>query len=154
MRRRNRKNGGRRRGARNTFQRVSRAEDSGIIGSGASSTVRKIKLESDCQMLGNKRMIEVSKAVDIPHHTSWSMEDLEKRTKEFLGPTTDLMNRPIVFKNLFDGTAIAEPKELGALMEFAVLADSSPSTTTGFADERMEMTLAFSATVRAKANGA
>jgi hypothetical protein len=104
-------------------------------------------------MLGNERMIEASKAVDIPHHTSWSMEDLEKITKEFLGPTTDLMNRPIVFKDLLDGTAIAEPKELGAPKEFAVLADS-PSTTTGFADERMEMTLAFSATARAKVNGA
>jgi hypothetical protein len=78
---------------------------------------------------------------------------LEKITKEFLGPTTDLMNRPIVFKNLLDGTAIAEPKELVAPKEFAVLADS-PSTTTGFADERMEMTLAFGATARAKANGA
>jgi hypothetical protein len=65
---------------------AARVEDSGIIGSGASSTVRKIKLESDCQMLGNERMIEASEAVGIPHHTSWSMEDFGKNNQGVLGP--------------------------------------------------------------------
>jgi hypothetical protein len=140
------------RGARDTFQRIIRVKDSGVVGSRSSSTVGEIELESDCQMLGDERMIEASKAVNIPHHASRPMKDLEEVTKEFLGPTTDLMDGSVVFENFFDGAAIAKPKELRTPQKFAILADS-PATAGGLADERMEMTFALGATARAKANG-
>jgi hypothetical protein len=44
------------------------------------------------------------------------------------------MNGPVIFQNLFDGGAIAEPKELGAPKKFAVLADS-PTPTASFTDK-------------------
>jgi hypothetical protein len=110
-------------------------------------------LESDFQVLGDERMVEASKAVNILHHASWAMKDLEEVTKEFLGPPTDLVDRSIILQDLLDCAAVAKPKELRAPKEFAILANS-PATTSGFADERMEMTLAFGTTARAKANGA
>jgi hypothetical protein len=62
------------------------------------------------------------------------MKDLEKVTEKFLSPATDLVNGAVVFQDLFDGAAVAEPKEFGTPQEFAILADG-PSTTTGFAHE-------------------
>lgn len=59
------------------------------------------------------------------------MECLEEVTKEFLClcSTTDLMNGAVMFQNLFDGAAIAEPKEFKAPTKFAILADGPASTT-------------------------
>jgi hypothetical protein len=97
-----------------TFQRVVRVEDSSVIGGGASCAVGEEKLKGKGEVLGDESIvIMASKAIDISHHSSWAMEDLEEVTKEFLGPAADLMNGAIILQNFFDSTAVAEPKELG-----------------------------------------
>jgi hypothetical protein len=86
-------------------------ENSGVISGGSSSTVSEIELEGDLEVLSNQRMFEPGEAIDIPHHASRPMEDVEKVAEKLLSPTTDLMDWPIVFQNFFDGAAVAEPKE-------------------------------------------
>jgi hypothetical protein len=98
---------------RDAFERIVGVEDCGIIGGGASSSVGKKELKGKGEVLGDESVvIMTSKAIDVAHHPSWTVEHLEKVAKEFLSPATDLMNGSIVFKNLLDCTAIAEPKEL------------------------------------------
>jgi hypothetical protein len=80
------------------FQRISRMKEIAIVSSRASSTVGKIQLESDFVMKGDKRVfVEAGEAVDVFHHPSWTMEDLEKIAKELLRPTPNLMNRTFIF---------------------------------------------------------
>ena len=84
----------------------------GHISSRLGSTVGSIKLEGNREVLGDERVtIIVSKAVDISHHMRRLMEYLKEVTKKFLDPSTNLMDRPIIFKDFLDGTAVAAPKE-------------------------------------------
>jgi hypothetical protein len=101
----------------------------------------------------DQMMFEAGKAVDIPHHASRPMEDLEEITEKLLGPTTDLMNRPIVFQNFFNGATIAEPKEFRTPKEFPILANG-PTTTSGLTNERVKMAFSLAAAARPKANRA
>ena len=112
-------------------------ENSRVIGSRAGSTVSSIKLEGHHEVLSDERVIVVaSKAVDIPHHTRRAMEDLKEITEKFLSPSTNLMDRSIIFEDFLDGAAVAEPKEFSTPEKFPVLTDG-PATATSFADEGM-----------------
>ncbi len=80
------------------FQRISRMKEIAIVSSRASSAVGKTQLESDLVMRGDKRVfVEAGEAVDVFHHPSWTMEDLEKIAKELLRPMPNLMNRTFMF---------------------------------------------------------
>jgi hypothetical protein len=61
------------------------------------------------------------------------------------------MDRSVILQNFLDGAAVTEPEEFRAPEEFAILADA-PATTGSFADKRMVVPLALSATARPKAN--
>ena len=91
-----------------------RRENSGVIGSGSSSTVSKVELEGNLKALSDKRVVEACKAIDIFNHTRRVMENLKEVSKLLLGPAADLVNRAVVLENIFDGTTVAEPKEFGA----------------------------------------
>jgi hypothetical protein len=83
-----------------TFQRVVPADDSRVIGGGASSTVGEEKLKGKGEVLGDESIVMMaSKAIDISHHSSWAMEDLKEATKEHLGPAADLMNGAIMLQS-------------------------------------------------------
>ena len=62
-------------------------------------------------MSDERVVIMASKAVNISHHTRRAMEYLKKVTKKFLGPPTNLMDKPIIFNDFLDGAAVAKPKE-------------------------------------------
>jgi hypothetical protein len=99
-------------------------ENSRVVGNRLGSTVRGIKLEGNREVLGDELVIiVVSKAVNISHHTLRAMEDLKEITKKFLGPSTNLMDKPIISENFLDGTAVAKPKEFSTREKFPVLTD-------------------------------
>jgi hypothetical protein len=98
-------------------------------------------------------MFEAGKAVNIPHHASRPMEDMEEITEKLLSPTADLMNWPIMLQNFLDGAAVTEPKEFGAPKKLPILTDG-PTTTSGFANERVKVAFAFAAAARAESNRA
>ena len=83
-------------------------ENSRVAGSRSGGTVRGIQLEGNREVLGDERVIIMaSKAIDISHHTRRAMEDLKEITEKFLGPSTELMDRAIIFENFFDGTGLS-----------------------------------------------
>ena len=53
------------------------------------------------------------------------------------------MDRPIVFKDLLDGPAVAELKEFSTPENFPVLTDG-PATATSLSDDRMIVALMLS----------
>jgi hypothetical protein len=127
-------------------------EYSRVISSRSSSTVSSIKLKGHREVLGDERVvIMASKAVDISHHTRRAMKYLKEVTKKFLGPPTDLMDRPITFEDFLDGAAVAEPKEFSTLEKFPVLTDG-PATATSLSDEGMIVALTLSTAARAESN--
>jgi hypothetical protein len=129
-------------------------EYSRVISSRSGSTVSSIKLEGHREVLGDERVvIMASKAVNISHHTRWAMEDLEEVTKKFLGPPTNLMDRPIVFKDFLDGAAVAESKKFSTPEKFPVLTDG-PVTATSLSDEGMIVAFTLSTAARAESNRA
>ena len=130
-----------------------RVENGRVVSSGSSGSVSEVELEGDLEMFSDQRMFKAGKAVDIPHHASRPMEDMEETTEKLLSPTADLMNRPIVFQNFFNGAAITEPKEFRAPKKFPILADG-PTTTSGFANERVKVAFSLAAAARAKSNRA
>lgn len=100
---------------RGAFQRILGMEQVAIVSSRPSGTIRKVQLERDFVMLGDKRIfVEAGEAVDVFHHPRWTMEDLEEISKKLLGPTSDLMNGTVIFQDLLDGDAVAHPEELRA----------------------------------------
>jgi hypothetical protein len=143
-----------RRSSRGTFQRVRmRRERSGVIGGRTSGTVSEIELEGNFEMLGDERMVEASKTINISHHTRWAMKDVKEVSEELLGPATNLVDGAIVLQYLFDSTAVAEPIEFRAPEKFAVLANT-PAPAASFAHKGMVVTFAFSAAAGAEANRA
>jgi hypothetical protein len=98
-------------------------------------------------------MFKTGKAIDISHHASRPMEDMEETPKKLLSPTADLMDWPIVFQNFFNGTAVAKPKEFRSPKEFPILADG-PASTSGFTNKRVKMAFSLAAAARAKSNRA
>jgi hypothetical protein len=64
--------------------------------------------------------------------------------KQFLGPATDDMDWSLVFEDLFNGAAVANPIKESAPKEFLIFRDS-PSATGRFANKRMEVTFLLSA---------
>jgi hypothetical protein len=137
---------------REALEEVLEVDCSRAVGSRSGSTVRATKLEGDREVLGDELVIRVaSKAVDISHHMCRAMEDLKEITEKFLGPSTNLMDRTIIFENFLDGTAVAKPKEFSTPEKFPVLTDG-PATATGFSDERMEVALTLGTAVRAESN--
>jgi hypothetical protein len=94
----------------------------------------------------------VGKTVNVAHHTRRTMEDLEEVSKELLGPTTNLVDRPDIFQNLLDGAAIAEPEEFGAPKKFPILA-YSPVPASSLADKRMVVAFVLGTTPRTETNG-
>jgi hypothetical protein len=81
----------------------------------SGSTVSSRKLEGHREVLGDERVvIMASKAVDISHHTRRVMEYLKEVTKKFLGPSTNLMDRPIIFKDFLDGAAQSQSQKNSA----------------------------------------
>ena len=54
-----------------------RRENIGVICTGQSSTVSKLELEGNLEVLSNKRVVEAGKAIDIFHHARWVMETLK-----------------------------------------------------------------------------
>ena len=135
------------------FQRIVRVENGGVVSSRSSGAVSEVELEGDLEMCSDQMMFEASKAVDISHHASRPMENLEEVTEKLLGPTADLMNRPIIFQNFLNGAAIAEPKEFRTPKEFPILANG-PTTTSGLTNERVKMAFSLAAAARAKSNRA
>jgi hypothetical protein len=105
------------------------------------------------EVLSDERVIVVaSKAVDIPHHTRRTMEDLKEITEKFLSPSTNLMDRSIIFEDFLDGAAVAEPKdEFSTPEKFPVLTDG-PVTATSFADKGMIVAPTLSTAARAESN--
>jgi hypothetical protein len=86
-------------------------EYSRVISSRSGSAVSSINLESHREVLSDERVvIMASKAVDISHHTRRAMEYLKEVTKKLLGPPTNLMDRPIVFKDFLE--RIQHPREI------------------------------------------
>ena len=130
-----------------------RREGGRVVGGRTSGAVGKVELKSNLEVLSDERMVEASKAIDVFHHARWAMKYLKEVTKKLLSPAADLMDRPVVLQDFFDGAAIAEPKEFGAPKEFAVLTNA-PAPAASFTDKRMEMTFSFGATARAEANRA
>jgi hypothetical protein len=127
-------------------------ENSRVVGSRAGSTVSSIKLEGHREVLSDERdIVVVSKAIDIPHHTRRAMEDLKETTEKLLSPSTNLMDRSIIFEDFLDGAAVAEPKEFSTPEKFPVLTDG-PATATGFSDERMIVSLTLGTAARAESN--
>jgi hypothetical protein len=61
------------------------------------------------------------------------------------------MNRPIILQNFFNGAAVTEPKEFGAPKKLPILADG-PTSTSGFANERVKVAFSFAAAARANNN--
>ena len=91
---------------REALDGVVGVEYSRVVGKRLGSTVRGIKLEGHREVLGDELVIVVvSKAVDISHHTLWAMEDLQEITEKFLGPSTNMMDKPIIFENFLDSAA-------------------------------------------------
>jgi hypothetical protein len=127
-----------------TFQRVSGGENSGIVGGRPDRAVSKVKLKSNLEVLGNERVVEASEAVDVFHHMSWPMEYLKEVAKKLLSPSTDLMDRPVILQDFFDGAAIAKPKDFSAPNKFAV-PTNGPAPTAGFTDKWMEVTFSLGA---------
>jgi hypothetical protein len=136
-----------------TLQRIVWVEHGRFVSGRSGGAISKIKLESDLEMLSNERMVETGEAVDILHHTSRPVENLEEVTEKLLSPTADLMNRTVILQNFFHGIAVAEPEELWAPKVFPILTDG-PAATGSFANKRMEVTLTLGAAARAKANWA
>ena len=135
-----------------TFQWIVGVKNVSSISGWAGIVVGEIELQGNAEVLSDEWVVVMaSEAIDISHHTCWSMEDLEKIAKEFLSPATDLVNGAVVLQDFFDGTAVAEPKEFGAPQEFPILA-YGPTTTAGLAHKRMVMAFPLSATARAKAD--
>lgn len=64
--------------------------------------------------------------------------------EQFLGPAADDMDWSLVFEDLFDGAAVANPIKESAPKEFLIFGDS-PSATSRFANKRMEVTFLLSA---------
>ena len=120
------------------FQRIVRIKHSRLVGCRASSAIVEMQLQSNFEMFGNQRMIEPSKAVDVPHHTSRSVKYLKEVSEKLLCPTSDLVDGTVIFQDFLNGAAIAEPKELGTPKKLPILADG-PASTSGFADKRMEV---------------
>ena len=131
---------------REALEEVLEVDCSRAVGSRSGSTVRATKLEGDREVLGDELVIRVaSKAVDISHHMCRAMEDLKEITKKFLGPSTNLMDRTIIFENFLDGTAVAKPKEFSTPEKFPVL-------PTGFSDERMVVALTLGTAARSESS--
>jgi hypothetical protein len=129
-----------------------RGTQQGLISSRSDSTVGSIKLEGHREVLGDERVvIMASKPVNISHHTRRAMEYLKEVTKKFLGPSTNLMDRPIIFKDFLDGVAVAVPKGFSTPEKFAVLTDG-PATATSLSDEGMIIALTFITAARAESN--
>jgi hypothetical protein len=127
--------GDRRRDVEGTFQRVVGVKDGRVIGGWTSCSVGKIELVSDVEVLDDKKIfVEAGEAIDVSHHPCRTMEDLEEISKKLLRPTADLMDGAVVFKNLLDGAAIAEPEEFRTPKEFTVLADG-PASAASFTDK-------------------
>jgi hypothetical protein len=78
-------------------------------------------LESNLEVLSNKRIIEAGEAVDVSHHARWPVEDLKEVSKKFLSPATNLVNGPVVFQDFLDDTAIAKPVKFSPPKKLAVL---------------------------------
>ena len=130
-----------------------RVENGRVVSSGSSGSVGEVELEGDLEMFIDQRMFKAGKAVDIPHHASRPMEDMEEVTEKLVSPTADLMNWPIVFQKFFNGTAVAKPKEFRSPKEFPILADG-PASTSGFTNKRVKMAFSLAAAARAKSNRA
>jgi hypothetical protein len=73
------------------------------------------------------------------------MEDLKVVAKEFLRPSANLVDWPVVLQNFAHGAAVAEPKEFGAPEKFAVLTDTLAT--------EMKMPFAVRAATGTEANG-
>ncbi len=73
--------------------------------------------------------------------------------EEFLGPTTNLVNVTVIFKNFLHGTAVADPEEVLSDKIFATYANS-PTAGSGFAHKQMVMLLAFKASAGSEFDGA
>jgi hypothetical protein len=123
-----------------------------VVGSRAGSTVSSIKLQGHREVLSDERLIvAVSRAVDVPHHMRRVIKDLKEITEKFLSPSTNLMDRSIIFEDFLDEAAVAEPKEFSTPEKFPVLTDDS-ATATGFSDEGMIVALTLSTAARAESN--
>ena len=91
------KNRGRRRRSvgGEAFQRVRMGrENSRVVNSRSSSMVSKVELEGNFEMLGDKRVVKAGEAIDVSHHARWTVKDLKKVAKKFLGPAADLVDGP------------------------------------------------------------
>ena len=102
-------------------------------------------------MSDERVVIMASKAVNISHHTRRAMEYLIEVTKKFLGPPTNLIDRPIIFKDFPDGAAVAEPKEFSTQEKFPVLTDG-PATATSLSIEGMIVALTLCTAARVESN--
>jgi hypothetical protein len=79
------------------------------------------------------------------------MEDLKEITEKFLSPSTNLMDRSIIFEDFLDGAAVTEPKEFSTPEKFPVLTDG-PATATSFADKGMIVVLTLGTAAKAESN--
>jgi hypothetical protein len=128
-------------------------KDGSVVSSRTSCTVGGVELQGDGLVLGDERVVVMaSKAIDIPHHTRRTMEDLKEIAKELLSPTTDLMDGPIILQDFFDGAAVAKPEELGAPKKFPVLTDT-PTTAASFTNKGVIVAFPLGAATGAKPNG-
>jgi hypothetical protein len=83
--------------------------------------------------------------------TRRAMEDSKEITEKFLGPSTNLMDRSIIFEDFFDGAAVAELKEFSTPEKVPVLTDD-PVTATGFSNKGMIVALTLGTAARAESN--
>jgi len=44
------------------------------------------------KVLGDKRVVEASKTIDVAHHARRAMKHLKEASEKFLGPAADLMD--------------------------------------------------------------
>ncbi len=136
------------------FQWIGGVEDGRVIGGRPSSAIRCVKLKGKGKMLRDERVVETaSKAVDISHHARWTMKHLEEVAEEFLSPTSDLVDGPVVFEDSFDSGAITKPKEFGTPKKFPVLADA-PATAAGFTNKGVKTSFALGTFTRTKTDRA
>ena len=134
---------GRRRSSSRAFGRMSR-EGCRVISEGALGAVRESKLSGVQDAVVNETVAATGEGVDIEHHTPGPVDDGEVVAQQLLGPPTNHVDGSVVGEDFFHGGAVADPiKENTPEMLFVF--GNGPTTTGGFSNERMEVTLLLGA---------
>ena len=90
----------------------------------------------------DKALRSAGECINVGHHASWAMDDSKVAAKKFLSPATDNMDFTVVvlLDDIFHSITVADPIEHSPPEVLLVFGDT-PTATSCFADEEMEVTL-------------